>query len=149
MNYELETVSQLYGDAQYLAHKLKGETEADDRYFFGQRIPSFGTIDFGVMQGGSTKSYTPADHGIKSDLMLISVFDFTQNSSGDELTFKLFWQGQELLEQKMSNNEIPYTFPPGAIVNPNITIQVKPRYDSTQILIAWQPVHLLHYHRVN
>ena len=148
MNYELEPVGQLYGDQRYLAHKLKGATPESDRYFFGQRIPSFGTINFGAVAAGQTKSFRPVDHDIISDLMIVSIFDFTTSPTGDELTFRLIWAGTELLEQKMSNDEIPYTFPPGAIINPNITIEVTPRYDSTQILIAWQPVHLLHYHEV-
>ncbi|MEM7762091.1 MAG: hypothetical protein AAF298_28840 [Cyanobacteria bacterium P01_A01_bin.40] len=145
MVYQLETTSQLYGDQQYLAHRIKGEISADDRYLFGQRVPSYGIINFGAMAAGSTKNFTPIANGIQSDIELKSIFDFTSSATNDECTFKLFSGEIEILEQKIVNNDMPYTFPPGAIINPNLTIQVKPRYTTTQLLIYWQPVHVLNY----
>ncbi len=148
MSYQLETTSQIYGDHQYLAHAIKGENVAADRYLFGQRIPSYGIINFGAMAAGSTKDFKPIDNGIVSDIELKSIFDFTSSASNDECTFKLFNGEIEILEQRISNQEMPYTFPPGAIINPNLTIQVNPRYTTTQLLIYWQPVHVLSYQEV-
>lgn len=145
MVYQLETTSQLYGDKEYVSHVIKGDTPADDRHLFGMRVPSYGVINFGAMAANSTKDFTPIANGINSDIELKSIFDFTDSASGDECTFKLFNGEIEILEQRITNNEMPYTFPPGAIINPNLTIQVKSRYNTTQLLIYWQPVHVLSY----
>ncbi|MEM7592644.1 MAG: hypothetical protein AAF383_14175 [Cyanobacteria bacterium P01_A01_bin.83] len=112
---------------------------------FGQRIPSYGIINFGAMAGGTTKNFKPIDYGILSEIELKSIYDFTSNATADECTFKLFSGNVEILEQRITNNEMPYTFPPGAIINPNLTIQVKPKYTTTQLLIYWQPVHVFSY----
>ena len=72
-----------------------------------------------------------------------SIFDFTAAANNDQATFRLFNGETEILEQVIVSNYMPYTFPPGAIINPNLTIQVQPRYDTTQLLIYWQPVHVL------
>ncbi len=148
MGYQLEPDSHLYGDKNYLAYNLKGDTPEDDRRFFGERISSFGIIDFGAMSAGSIKSYTPATNGVISPIMITSVFAFTTAATSDEITFKIFDGNTEILEQKISNSEIPYHFPPGAIIRPDLTIQVKPRYNTTALLIYWQPVHILHQAQV-
>ncbi len=145
MGYQTEPAIQLYGSNNYLAHKIVGATPEQDRYLFGERMPSFGVINFGYMNAGTTKDFKPIDNGIVSDISLRSIYTFTTAQSNEEVTFKLFSGGQEILEQRISNNEMPYTFPPGAIINPNLTIQVKPRYTTTQLLIYWQPVHVLSY----
>ncbi|MEO0834785.1 MAG: hypothetical protein AAFY16_02100 [Cyanobacteria bacterium J06642_3] len=149
MSYQLETTAQPYGSQQYLAHKIKGETESDDRYLFGQRVPSYGIINFGAMAGNSTKNFKPIDYGIQSEIELKSIYDFTNSATGDQCTFRLFNGNVEILEQQINNHDMPYTFPPGAIINPNLTIQVQPRYTTTQLLIYWQPVNVLSYVEVS
>ena len=144
MSYQLEPDYQPYGDKKYLAHNLKGATPEDDRRFFAGRIPAFGVIDFGSMSANSTKSYTPATDRVISPIMIVSVFAFTTSATADEINFKIFDGNTEILEQRISNHEIPYKFPPGAILRPDLTIQVKPRYNTTALLVYWQPVHLLH-----
>lgn len=144
MSYQLEPDYQVYGDKNYLAHNLKGATAEDDRRFFSERIQSFGIIDFGAMSANSTKSYTPATDGVISPIMITSVFAFTTSATSDEITFKIFDGNTEILEQKIPSSEIPYQFPPGAIIRPDLTIQVKPRYNTTALLVYWQPVHILH-----
>jgi len=145
MSYQLKTTTQVYGEQRYLAHKIKGETQNDDRYLFGQRIPSYGIINFGAMAANSTKNFKLIDNGISSDIELKSIFDFTLGANNDQTTLRLFAGEIEILEQVIVSNNMPYTFPPGAIINPNLTIQVQPRYNSTQLLIYWQPVHVIDY----
>lgn len=145
MAYQLEPTTQLYGEDLYLAHNLTGDRTQGDRRLFGQRVPSYGIINFGAIRGGSTKDFKPIDNGISSEIMLRSIYDFTTSATNDEVTFKLFNGTAEIFEQKITNSEMPYTFPPGAIINPDLTIQVEPRYTTTQLLIYWQPVHVLSY----
>ncbi len=145
MVYQLETSEQLYGEDLYLTHTIRGTGQQNDLSLFGQRVPSYGIINFGAIDGGSTKDFKPIDNGISSDIMLRSIYDFTTSATNDEVTFKLFNGSVEIFEQKITNSEMPYTFPPGAIINPNLIIQVNPRYTTTQLLIYWQPVHVLSY----
>ena len=144
MTYQLEPDYQVYGDKNYLAHNLKGETVEDDRRFFAQRVRAFGVIDFGTMSANSIKTYTPATDGVMSPISIVSVYAFTTAATNDEITFKIFDGVTELTRQKITNNEMPYQFPPGAIIRPDLTIQVEPRYDTTKLLVYWQPVYLLH-----
>ena len=144
MSYQLKPDSLPYGDDIFLAHNLKGATAEDDRLFFAQRIRAFGVIDFGAMSANSIKTYTPATDGVMSPISIVSVYAFTTAATNDEITFKIFDGVTELTRQKITNNEMPYQFPPGAIIRPDLTIQVEPRYDTTKLLIYWQPVYLLH-----
>jgi hypothetical protein len=144
MPYQLVPSSLPYGNDSFLAHNLKGATPEDDRQFFGQRIQSFGIIDFGAMNAGSTKSYTPINDGIQSPISIASVYAFTTVATNDEITFSIFEGTVELTRQKITNNDMPYQFPPGAIIRPDLTIQVKPRYNTMKLLVYWRPVHILH-----
>lgn len=144
MSYQLEPDYQVYGDKNYLAHNLKGATAEDDRRFFAQRIPSFGVIDFGAMSANSVKTYTPVDDGVQSLISIVSVYAFTTAATNDEVTFKIFEGATELTQQKITNDEMPYQFPSGAIIRPDLTIQVEPRYNTMKLLVYWRPVHLLH-----
>ncbi len=148
MSYQLETASQVYGDNLYLAHNLKSDTAEADRFLFGQRVPSYGIINFGYMKAGTTKIFRPLDNGINSDILLRSVYSFTTAPANEEVTFNLFNGREQLLEQRIPNSEMPYTFPPGAIINPNLTITVTCRYETAQLLIYWQPVHVLSFIQV-
>lgn len=145
MSYELETTSQIYGNQPFLTHNIKGDVPENDRHLFGMRIPSFGIISFGAMRANSTKNFKPIDRGIASEFQLISAYAFTTSATSDEITLKLFSGNVEVAEQKITNNEMPYKFPPGAIINPNLTIQVKPKYNTTALVLYWQPVHVLDY----
>lgn len=149
MSFQLEPDFQVYGDKNYLAHNLKGATAEDDRRFFGQRIPAFGVIDFGSMTANSIKSYTPVTDGVLSPISIVSVYAFTTAATNDEITFKIFEGATELTRQKITNDEMPYQFPPGAIIRPELTIQVEPRYDTMKLLVYWRPVHILHSAQVS
>ena len=148
MDYQLEASSQTYGDREYLSHKLPGATPSDDRYFFGQRIPSYGIFSFGAINSNSTKRVVLASVGILSPILLRSVYAFTLSATNEEIRFRLFEDNTEIIEQRITNSEMPYQFPDGAIVSPNLSIEVEPRYTVTNLLIYWQPVHIIHYSAV-
>jgi len=145
MSYNLETTKQIYGNQLFLTHNIKGDTSTDDRHLFGMRVPSFGIINFGTMAAGQVKNFKPIDNGINSDISLKSAFAFTTSATNDEITLRLLDGTTEIAEQKLTNAQMPYSFPPGAIINPNLTIQVTTRYATTQMLLYWQPVHVLDY----
>lgn len=145
MPYELETVKQSYGSQEYLAHKLKGTTPADDRYFFGSRIPSYGIINFGAMGANTTKQFKPLSKGINSDIALESLYLFSLDGSKGEVTFRLFDGTVKIAEWIFGITQLPYQFPKGAIINPNLTLEVQPKFAISQCLIYWQPVHTLSY----
>lgn len=145
MSYELEPTQQIYGNKSFLTHNIKGDVPENDRHLFGMRIPSFGIIDFGAIKQNQTKSFKPIDHGITSDIQLISVYAFTTSPTTDEVTLNLLSNGILIASQRIMNTEMPYQYPPGAIINPNLTIQVKPRYHTTALRLNWQPVHVLDY----
>ena len=66
MGYQLQTTSQLYGDQQFLTHVIKGDTPEGDRHLFGQRVPSYGIINFGAINANTEKTIVLAAQGITS-----------------------------------------------------------------------------------
>ena len=145
MSYQRSSIVQKYGDQNYLAHQIRGNTQTDPYNFVADRVSSYGIINFGYIKGGKTKRVKPLDLGIEQDILLRSLHNFTTNSTGKEVTIKLFLQNQEFLEQQITDSQMPYTFPPGAIVNPNLELEVRPKYDTMQLLVYWQPVHIISY----
>lgn len=149
MTYQLETTSQLYGNQQYLAHNLKGATPELDRQFFAQRIASYGIFSFGAFTSRQTKRVVLADQNITSPISLVSAYAFASNATSDEIRFRLLADTQQIAEQRISSNDMPFAFPPGAIIDPTLTIEVESRYGVTQLLIYWQPVHILSHIQIN
>lgn len=151
MKYDLITSKQRFNDnTDYLIHKLPGETPEGDRHFFGQRIPSYGIINFGAFQKKQKKRFTPIQHGIERDISARSIFSFTTSSTNDEFIYRLLGKDNSnrsvvIYELKVTNNESPYEFPPGAIINPYLTIEIESKYEATAVLLYWQPVHVLQY----
>lgn len=143
MTYQRETIIQNYGDTEYLAHLITGDEDKAYGYF-ANRIPSYGIINMGFIGANYKKKFKPVDLNITTDIMLRSLFSFTRHSIQEETTIRLFADGYEFLEQKITNEEMPYTFPPGAIINPNFTIEIQPSYQSL-VMLYWQPVHVLSY----
>lgn len=145
MTYQRESVVQPYGDLKFLAYKITGNIESQPLNHVGDRVPSYGIINFGAMKAKSKKQIKPIDMGIEQDILLRSLYAFTNHATSEEVTIRLFLGNTEVLEQKLTNAEMPYTFPPGAILNPNLTIEVQPQYNTVQLLLYWQPVHVLSY----
>lgn len=143
--YELETTKQTYGNQEYLAHNIKGQIPADDRHLFAGRVPSFGIFSFGAFTAEQKKRVSLADEGIVSPISLSSAYAFGRNGNNDEIFFRLFAGDQEIAEQRIVSNSMPFQFPDGAIIDPSLTIEVESRYNATQIMLYWQPVHILKY----
>lgn len=143
--YQQQATYQTYNDRKYLDHQINADGIETDVRLVGDRVPSYGVINFGAMSSGSKKQIKPLNLGITTDILLRSLYAFTTSSTNEETTIRLFLNGTEFLEQKITNNEMPYTFPPGAILNPTLTLEVQPRYDTTQLVIYWQPVHVISY----
>ena len=149
MTYQLDTTSLTYGDREFLAHNLKGATANDDRYLFGQRIKSYGILNFGAMSGNSSKRAILSNLGITSPILIRSAYAFSQNTWNDEIKFRLFDGNTQLTELTILNTEMPYQFPDGAIIDPSLSIEVFTNQATTQMLIYWQPVHVLQYDEIS
>lgn len=151
--YQLETTKQIYGDSEYLAHNIKGQTTEDDRFLFGMRVPSYGIFSFGALASGQTRRVVLAQEGITSPISLTSVYAFGDNTNNDEIYFRLFSgtgrAAQEIAQQRIISNDMPFQYPKGAIIDPSLSIEVEPRYKVTQIVMYWQPVHVLKYVQVS
>lgn len=143
--YQQTATFQTYGDHKYLDHQINADGLEPNVRLVGERVPSYGVINFGLMGGRTKKQVKPIDLGIEQDILLRSLWAFTTNATNEEVTLRLYLNSTEVLVQKLSNEEMPYIFPPGAIINPNLTLEVEPRYHTTQLLIYWQPVHVLNY----
>lgn len=143
--YELEQGKQTYGDQEYLTHNLKGQQPTDDRFLFGMRVPSYGIFSFGAFAAGQKKRVYLADEGITSPISLKSVYAFGTNGTDDEIKFRLFERAIEIAEQKIVSNDMPFQYPDGAIIDPSLGIEVESRRAVTQIIMYWQPVHILKY----
>lgn len=145
MPYQLETSFQQYGTQKYLDHNLKGSNSDLDRRLFAQRVPSYGIINFGALAANQTKQFLPSANGITSDIMLRSLYPFTTDASRGETTFRLYQGTTKIAEWLFMPADLPYAFPDGAIINPSIALEVKPKFALSQLLLYWQPVHVLSY----
>lgn len=148
--YDLQPSFSVYNDEKYLDHVLKGETEAEDVKLVGDRVASFGIINFGAMAAGKSKEFTPIRHGINEEISARSIYSFTTSGNNDEITYRLLandnrGNSAEIYEQRLTNSDMPYEFPPGAIVNPYMTIQITSKYNAVAVVLYWQSVHILHY----
>lgn len=143
MSYQLETTEQIYGEQPYLTHVIKGETPEEDLHLFGMRVPSYGIINFGSITNNSFKTIVLAEKGITSPIQLKSIYAFTSTGGNDETRFSLFRGTTRIVEMRIPSGEMPYQFPEGAIIDPSLSITVRPRYNISQLLIYWQPVHVL------
>ena len=144
MPYQLETISQVYGDREYLAHNFKGATPNDDRATFGMRIPSYGVLDFGSITRNQIKDAVLADLGINSPISLKCIYAFDININ-TEITLRLLEGNNQLIQLVIPNDKMPYQFPDGLIVDNSLTIRLTASSSVGQLLIYWQPVHLLQY----
>lgn len=146
--YQQESTIQTYNGNKYLDHQINAEGLEPDLRLVGDRVPSYGIINFGLIHSNHKKSVKPIDLGIEHDILLRSLYCFNRSSTNEETTIRLFLENSEVLEQKITNSEMPYTFPPGAILNPYLTFQVQPKYGAIQMVLYWQPVHVLSYKQV-
>lgn len=148
MSFLLETGTENLDDRNYLIFKQPGTTTEDDRYFFGQRIPSYGILDFGQMAEGTTKRIALTDAGINSQILLRSIYAFVTDTTDDKIMFRLFQGITKMVEFQFDSGIMPYQFPNGIIIDSNLSIEVEPNKAVASLRIYWQPVHVLDYFRV-
>ncbi len=145
MTYQLDISKQTYGNQDYLVHNIKGDSAINDRFLFGQRVPSYGIINFGAFSANQTKQILPSAKGINSDIMLRSLYLFTLDGTKSGATFRLLQGTTKIAEWVFTGTDLPFTFPNGAIINPAITLEIVSKSVSSQILLYWQPVHTISY----
>lgn len=145
MAYQLDSAKQTFGNQDYLAHKIKGATVADDRYLFAQRVEAYGIIDFGAMARNATKRVALSTLGITSQISLKSAYAFGASATTDEIKYRLFSGTTQLMELQLLAAEMPFVFPPGAIVDPTLSIEILATQAFDRVMLFWQPVHVLDY----
>lgn len=149
MPFQLETISEIYGTRKYLAHNLKGQTANDDRALFGMRVPSYGIFDFGTLANNASKKVVLSSIGITSPILIRSVYAFSSNTNADEIKFRILSGSVQLTELTIPSSDMPYKFPDGAIIDPSLSIEIRVNQTTTQLLVYWQPVHVLQYNLIN
>ncbi len=134
--YQLETVSILLGDKEFVGYK-NIET---DRYYFAERVAQFGVLDFGYIQAGQSKKIQLSSF-ISSPILVDSIVATNPKTTGDEVQFKIYRQGQQIGHQKFSNNDMPFNHP-SLILTPDLEVEVKPKYSSA-VFIYCKPVDII------
>lgn len=143
MTFTRNSAKQVFGEQNYLSHQITGNVEPEAFYAVGDRISSYGIFNFGQVPANSQKRVSLSAARIEQPISLSSIYAFTDNASSDEIRFYLFSGDKELVELRLSSSEMPYTFPPGAIIDPSLDIVVRPRSNLTSLLIYWKPVHII------
>lgn len=149
MSYRAEPTFQIYGNQRFLTHNIKGEGEDDDRHLFAQRMTGYGIFSFGALTSGQAKRVVLADVNIVSPISLVSVYAFGVNAANDEIRFRLFAGTVQIAEQIITKNEMPFQYPKGAVIDPSLSIEVEADSRVTQLMMYWQPVHVIDYIEVN
>ncbi len=134
--YELETVSILLGDKEFTGYK---NTETN-QYYFAERVAQFGVLDFGYVQAGQSQKIRLADF-ISSPILVDSIVVTSPGTTGDEVQFKIYRNGQQIAHQKFSNNDMPFNHP-SLILTPDLEVEVIPKYSSA-VFIYCKPVNII------
>lgn len=135
--YELESVSILLGEKEFAGYK---NTEIN-QYYFAERVAQFGVLDFGYIEAGQSKKISLAANNISSPILVDSIVVTAPGTTGDEVEFKIYRNGQPIAHQKFSNIEMPLNHP-SLILTPDLEIEVIPKYDSA-VFIYVKPVDIL------
>ena len=134
--YKLENVSILLGDKEFTGYK-NIET---NQHYFGERIAQFGILDFGYINGGQSKKIRLADF-ISSPILVDSIVVTAPGTTGDEVKFSIYRQGQQIAHQRFSNNDMPLDHP-SLILTPDLEVEVIPKYNSA-VFIYCKPVDII------
>ena len=149
MQYQLAPTTQQIGDRQYLAHELQGESADSNRNLLTAQVPNFGVIQFGDFFGGQTKVIQLSQAKILSAIQVVGAFAFAQNSTTEIINFSVLENNSPIAQLNLTSGEMPFSFPPGAILQPNQSIQIRPTAPLIGCLITWQPVNLIHYFNID
>ncbi len=89
-----------------------------------------------------------AANNVTSSILIRSVYAFSGSTSNDEIWFYIYQKDEagvstRIAQQRYYNNEMPYSFPFGAVLTPNMVIEVKPKYNVDNLFIYFQPVNVI------
>jgi len=145
MSFGLQPIPLLYGDTNFQAYL----NSATDRAYFADRVAEYGILEFGAINANQTKRLDLGAKGLTSPIILRSLYAFSSVTTNDEIREFIIYRKDangnltQFATQFFSNNEMPYQFPNGGILFPFNVIEVKPRYDTENILAYVQPVNIL------
>ena len=111
------------------------------------RIANYVILEFGAISANQTKRLDLGEKGLDRPILLKSIYAFSSETTNDELREFVIYRKDEngnlnqFATQKFSNDEMPYRFP-DAILFPINVIEVKPRYDTDNIVAYAVPVNV-------
>ena len=135
--FGLEKLSVLLGNASFTAFK----NTLTNEYLFAERVKQLGVLDFGFVQANQTSRISLAANQITSLVCVESIIVTAPGTTGDEVTVKVFRNGQQIAYQRFSNNDMPLKHPP-LVLTPDLEVEVQPKYDSA-VFIYVSPVDLI------
>ena len=134
--YQLENVSILLGDREFTGYK---NTETNQHYF-AERVAQFNVLDFGYINGGQSKKIR-LENFISSPVLIDSIIVTAPGTTGDEVKFNIYRNGQQIAYQRFSNNDMPFAHP-SLILTPDLEVEVIPKYSSA-VFIYCKPVDII------
>ncbi len=134
--YELIKVPILLGDKEFLGYR-NIET---NQHYFAERVAQFGILDFGYIQAGQSKKIR-LENFISSPVLIDSIIVTAPGTTGDEVKFNIYRNGQQIAYQRFSNNDMPFNHP-SLILTPDLEVEVIPKYSSA-VFIYCKPVDIL------
>ena len=140
----LSKISEQYGSNSYVAF----EEDVNQQRYLAERIETYGLIEFGAMIRNQKKSIDLQAKGLTSPISIKSIYVFSGSTTNDEIRFRIFEKQAsgnpvQIAFQRFTNNDMPYSFPEGAVLLPNQIIEVEPRYDVDNIIIYCKSVDIL------
>lgn len=111
------------------------------------RLADYLILEFGAVSANQTKRLDLGEKGLDRPILLKSLYAFSSSTTSDEVKeFVIYRKDEngnlnEFATQKFSNNEMPYRFP-DAILFPINVIEIKPRYNTDNIIIYAVPVNI-------
>ena len=141
--YQLELVTQLYGDDKYQSV----ENKITNHRTFVDRVPEIGIIAFGGIERNKFKQVDLGAKGIVGSIMLSSVYAFSGDTLTDEITFNIYQKSSNprasnirIATEKIKSSEMPYQFPFGAILTSSNIIEIKPSSNLDNLFVYVRPV---------
>ncbi len=140
---------QIQSDVQDFQNKnYKIFKDNESNHYLADRVPNIGIINLGSILAAETKSFDLAGNNILSPIMVRSVYAFSGSTGQDEIVFFIYRKNESgvstrIALQRFHNYEMPFTFPYGAILAPDMGIEIKPKYNVDALFIYVQPVNVI------
>ena len=140
----LEPFALPYGDENISSFK---DTETGLVYQSG-RLPDYIILEFGAVSANQTKRLDLGAKGLDRPILLKSLYAFSSSTTNDEVREFVIYRKDdngnlnEFANQRFSNNQMPYHFPE-AILFPINVIEVRPKYNTDNIIVYAVPVNIM------